>query len=112
VVRERQRPTCNITERWKMVAKTESGFEYPDEAEYASMVFEDAGELTVNPADVKELKFENVPKGTYLAEVDDHRLPARRYGRRRWLRRIVTSPSERRAACNKAACLMEKGGLV
>jgi len=54
-----------------MVAKTESGFEYPDEAEYASMVFEDAGELTVNLADVKELKFENVPKGTYLAEVDE-----------------------------------------
>jgi hypothetical protein len=54
-----------------MVAKTDSGFEYPDDQEYASMVFEDAGELTINLADVKELKFENVPKGRYVAEVDE-----------------------------------------
>jgi hypothetical protein len=46
-------------------------FEFPNEDEYAGMVFEDAGELTVNLADVKEMKFENIPKGTYLAEVDE-----------------------------------------
>lgn len=43
----------------------------PTDAEYAGMVFEDAGELTINLADVKEMKFENVPKGTYLASIDD-----------------------------------------
>jgi len=50
--------------------KEESGFEYPDETSYATMVFEDAGELTINLADVKELKFENVPKGNYNGEID------------------------------------------
>jgi len=53
-----------------MVAKTESGFEFPDEKEYAGMVFEQDGDLTVNLADVKELKFENIPKGTYSAQVE------------------------------------------
>lgn len=41
-----------------------------DEA-YAGMVFEEGGDLVVNLTDVQELKFENVPKGTYLAEVDE-----------------------------------------
>jgi hypothetical protein len=53
-----------------MTKKTDSGFEYPDEDEYSGMVFEQEGELTVNLADVKELKFENIPRGTYSAEVD------------------------------------------
>ncbi len=39
--------------------------------EYATMVFEDGGDLVVNLTDVQEQKFENVPKGTYLAEVDE-----------------------------------------
>lgn len=40
------------------------------EEQYATMVYEDAGELTVNLADVAEAKFENVPRGIYLFEVD------------------------------------------
>ncbi len=39
--------------------------------QYASMVFEDGGDLVVNLTDVQELKFENVPKGTYIAEIDE-----------------------------------------
>lgn len=39
--------------------------------EYAGMVFEDGGDLVVNLTDVQEMKFENVPKGTYLAEIDE-----------------------------------------
>lgn len=39
--------------------------------QYANMVFEEGGDLVVNLTDVQELKFENVPKGTYLAEVDE-----------------------------------------
>lgn len=39
--------------------------------DYKGMVFEDGGDLVVNLTDVQELKFENVPKGTYLAEVDE-----------------------------------------
>lgn len=39
--------------------------------EYAGMVFEDGGDLVVNLQDVQEMKFENVPKGTYLAEIDE-----------------------------------------
>jgi len=38
---------------------------------YAGMVFEDGGDLVVNLTDVQEMKFENVPKGTYLAEIDE-----------------------------------------
>jgi hypothetical protein len=38
---------------------------------YQGMVFEDGGELVVNLTDVQEMKFENVPKGTYVAEVDE-----------------------------------------
>jgi hypothetical protein len=38
---------------------------------YGSMVFEEGGDLVVNLQDVQEMKFENVPKGTYLAEIDD-----------------------------------------
>lgn len=45
-------------------------FEFPNAEQYASMVFDDGGDLTVNLADVKELKFENIPRGSYLAEVD------------------------------------------
>jgi hypothetical protein len=41
------------------------------EEEYAGMVFEDGGDLTVNLQDVQEMKFENVPKGTYVAEIDE-----------------------------------------
>lgn len=41
------------------------------EEAYGSMVFEDGGDLVVNLTDVQELKFENVPKGTYDAEVDE-----------------------------------------
>jgi hypothetical protein len=54
-----------------MVAKTESGFEYPDDQEYAGMVFEEAGELTINLANVAEMKFEQLPKGTYSCVVSD-----------------------------------------
>lgn len=39
--------------------------------EYAGMVFEDGGDLTVNLQDVQEMKFENVPKGVYSAEIDE-----------------------------------------
>lgn len=39
--------------------------------QYGNMVFDDGGDLTVNLTDVQELKFENVPKGTYNAEVDE-----------------------------------------
>lgn len=53
-----------------MVAKTETGFEFPDEKEYAGMVFESEGDLVVDLTNVKEMKFENVPKGTYNAKVD------------------------------------------
>ena len=38
---------------------------------YAGMVFEDGGDLVVNLTDVQEMKFENVPKGTYPAEIDE-----------------------------------------
>lgn len=41
------------------------------EEEYGSMVFEEGGDLVVNLQDVQELKFENVPKGTYVAEIDE-----------------------------------------
>ena len=41
-----------------------------DEATYATMVFEEGGELTVNLQDVQEQKFEIVPKGTYQAAID------------------------------------------
>jgi hypothetical protein len=53
------------------MADTKSDFKFPDDEEYAGMVFEEGGELTVNLADVEEMKFENVPKGTYNAEVDE-----------------------------------------
>lgn len=43
----------------------------PSDEEYNAMVFEDGGDLVVNLTDVQELKFENVPKGTYNAEVDE-----------------------------------------
>lgn len=39
--------------------------------EYSGMVFEDGGDLVVNLQDVQEMKFENVPKGTYSAEIDE-----------------------------------------
>jgi hypothetical protein len=38
---------------------------------YQGMVFEDGGDLVVNLTDVQEMKFENVPKGTYVAEIDE-----------------------------------------
>jgi hypothetical protein len=38
---------------------------------YAASVFEDGGDLVVNLQEVQEMKFENVPKGTYLAEIDE-----------------------------------------
>lgn len=41
------------------------------EEQYQSMVFEEGGDLVVNLQDVQEMKFENVPKGTYLAEIDE-----------------------------------------
>lgn len=41
------------------------------EEQYGSMVFEDGGDLVVNLQDVQEMKFENVPKGTYVAEIDE-----------------------------------------
>jgi len=43
----------------------------PTDDEYTGMVFEDGGDLVVNLSSVQELKFENVPKGTYLAEIDE-----------------------------------------
>lgn len=43
----------------------------PSEEEFAGMVFEDGGDLVVNLTDVQEMKFENIPKGVYLAEVDE-----------------------------------------
>jgi hypothetical protein len=39
--------------------------------QYGQMVFEDGGDLVVNLTDVQEMKFENVPKGVYLAEIDE-----------------------------------------
>lgn len=41
------------------------------EEQYGTMVFEDGGDLVVNLQEVQEMKFENVPKGTYLAEIDE-----------------------------------------
>src|ERR1700748_233761 len=43
----------------------------PTDEEYTGMVFEDGGDLVVNLSDVKEMKFENVPKGPYAAEIDE-----------------------------------------
>lgn len=43
----------------------------PTEEEYAGMVFEDGGDLVVSLTDVQEMKFENVPKGVYLADIDE-----------------------------------------
>lgn len=43
----------------------------PTDEDYKGMVFEDGGDLVVNLQDVQEMKFENVPKGNYLAEVDE-----------------------------------------
>lgn len=40
------------------------------EEQYAGMVFEEGGALTVDLANVQELKFEAIPKGIYKAEVD------------------------------------------
>jgi hypothetical protein len=39
--------------------------------DYQKLVFEEGGQLVVNMADVEEAKFENVPKGTYNAEVSE-----------------------------------------
>lgn len=44
---------------------------YPSEEQYSGMVFEEGGDLVVNLNDVQEMKFENVPKGTYPAEIDE-----------------------------------------
>lgn len=38
--------------------------------QYAASVFEEGGDLVINLQDVQEMKFENVPKGLYLAEID------------------------------------------
>jgi hypothetical protein len=57
-----------------MAEEKKSDFEFPSAEEYQTMVFEDAGELTINLADVKEMKFENVPKGTYSAVVNSAEL--------------------------------------
>lgn len=43
----------------------------PSDSEYEGMVFEDGGDLVVNLTDTQEMKFENVPKGIYAAEVDE-----------------------------------------
>lgn len=40
------------------------------EENYEQFVFEDGGDLVINLQDVQEQKFENVPKGKYLAEID------------------------------------------
>lgn len=53
------------------MAESEFDKVVPTEAEYSGMVFEDGGDLVVNLQDVKEMKFENVPKGTYVAEIDE-----------------------------------------
>ncbi len=39
--------------------------------QYSGMVFEDGGDLVVNLQDVQEMKFENIPKGTYNAEIEE-----------------------------------------
>lgn len=44
---------------------------YPTDEQYGQMVFEDGGELVINLTEVQEMKFENVPKGTYPAEIDE-----------------------------------------
>lgn len=49
-------------------AKTDNGA--PTDEQYLGMVFEDGGDLVVNLTDVQELKFEQIPKGKYLASVD------------------------------------------
>ncbi len=54
-----------------MAEAAKSDFEFPSDAEYSAAVFEEGGELTINLADIKEMKFENIPKGIYLAEVDE-----------------------------------------
>jgi hypothetical protein len=43
----------------------------PTDEQYTQMVFEDGGDLVVNLTEVQEMKFENVPKGNYLAEIDE-----------------------------------------
>jgi hypothetical protein len=43
----------------------------PSDTEYQGMVFDDGGDLVVNLNEVKEMKFENVPKGIYVAEIDE-----------------------------------------
>jgi hypothetical protein len=43
----------------------------PSDEQYANMVFEEGGDLVVNLTEVQEMKFENIPKGTYLAEIDE-----------------------------------------
>jgi hypothetical protein len=43
----------------------------PSDEEFAGMVFEEGGDLVVNLSNVEEMKFENVPKGTYSAEIDE-----------------------------------------
>lgn len=53
-----------------MSDKQTPGYNPPSAEEYATMVFEDAGELVVNLSNTQELKFENIPKGTYVVEVD------------------------------------------
>lgn len=40
------------------------------EEDYESMVFEEGGSLVVDMSNVMEAKFENIPKGTYNAEID------------------------------------------
>lgn len=53
-----------------MAEKSKNEFA-PSDDEYAGMVFEDGGDLVVNLSDVQEMKFENIPKGIYTAEIDE-----------------------------------------
>lgn len=50
--------------------KSAAGYNPPSNEEYLQMVFEEDGELVINLANVQELKFENLPKGTYNVEID------------------------------------------
>lgn len=50
--------------------KSASGYNPPTDEQYATMVFEEDGDLVINLSEVQEMKFENVPKGTYVVEID------------------------------------------
>lgn len=53
------------------MAESEFDKVVPSDEQYSGMVFEEGGDLCVNLTDVQEMKFENIPKGIYVAEIDE-----------------------------------------